>query len=444
MSDLEAVPPLAKRELVSRIIASKDFHRSERLSSFLQHICELEIQGRVSEINEKDIGRTVFQLPTDYDPSIDGIVRSHASRLRRKLETYYQHEGREETIRLVIPRGAYQPRFELCVPECVPGDGPRHGPAEAGVPSEEQEIEDVSADDADSRDDAWEKEAASGLRMLWIGGAAVALFVVLSLAGIWFYRAHRGNLATERGLWPQIFSSQRPTILVPSDSSLAVWQEFKRTNLTLADYLTFPYGKEDGPSSPEQHLASTVFARRYTSVVDLEIIQKLSHVARGQNVEPSLRYARDVRPNDLKQSNVVLIGSSETNPWGLMFQGGMNFILKKDWERGIYRIENRKPLPEEAAEWISDPNERTRTVYCKVSYLANPSGAGNILILEGTSMAATACAWEFVSNQERLRQFWQQAKVTGDRSPHFEVLLKTSNLDGDASASSVVAWRVNP
>ncbi|NUQ28909.1 MAG: hypothetical protein HOQ35_10380 [Acidobacteriaceae bacterium] len=438
MSDHEALPPLAKRELVNRIIASTYFHRSERLSSFLQHICELEIQGRVSEINEKDIGRTVFQLPTDYDPSIDGIVRSHASRLRRKLEMYYLNEGREETIRLVIPRGAYQPRFELCVPECVP----KHISSEAGAAAQEkQDGEDGSAERAVTQDAAQEKEATPARRMLWIGSVAVAL---LMLAGVWFYRVHRKEVAMERGFWPQIFNSQRPTILVPSDSSLAIWQEFKHTNLTLADYLTFAHGKEEGPPTPEQRLAATVFARRYTSVVDLEIIQKLSHVARSLNVEPSLRYARDVRPNDLKQSNVVLIGSSETNPWGLMFQGGMNFILKKDQERGIYTIENRRPLPGESAQWISDPNEQTRTVYCKVSYLANPSGAGNILILEGTSMAATACSWEFVSNQEHLRQFWQQAKLTGGGSSHFEVLLKTNNLAGDAAASSVVAWRVAP
>lgn len=431
------MPPLAKRELVGRIIASKYFLRSERLSSFLQHICELEIQGRVSEINEKDIGRTVFQLPTDYDPSIDGIVRSHASRLRRKLEMYYLNEGRQETVRLVIPRGAYQPRFEPCVPNC--------GAVGVGMlPSEEPDDEDVSPSGAENQDDAREQVQAPDRRMLWVGAAVFALFALLSLAGVWFYRAHLGDVAMEREFWPQIFNRQRPTILVPSDSSLSVWQEFKHTNLTLADYLTFAFGKDDGPSSPEQRLAVTVLSRRYTSVVDLEIIQKLSHVARAQNVEPSLRYARDVRPNDLKQSNVVLIGSSETNPWGLMFQSEMNFILKKDQDKGIYMIENRKPLPGEAAEWISDPNERTRTVYCKVSYLANPSGGGNILILEGTSMAATACAWEFVSNQEHLRQFWHQAKLTGGGASHFEVLLKTNNLAGDAAVSSVVAWRVNP
>jgi len=431
------VSPLAKRELVSRIIASKYFHRSERLSSFLQHICELEIQGRVSEINEKDIGRTVFQLPTDYDPSIDGIVRSHASRLRRKLEMYYLNEGRQETVRLVIPRGAYQPRFEPCSPDCG-------AVGVVALPPEEPEDEDVSAVAAENQDEVQEQAQAPDRRMLRVGAAVFALFALLSIAGVWFYRAHLGDVAMEREFWPQIFNRQRPTILVPSDSSLSIWQEFKHSNLTLADYLNFPFGKDDGPSSPEQRLAVTVFSRRYTSVVDLDIIQKLSHIARAQNVEPSVRYARDVRPNDLKQNNVVLIGSSETNPWGLMFQGDMNFILKKDQEKGIYTIENRQPLPGEATEWISDPNEPTRTVYCKVSYLANPSGAGNILILEGTSMAATACAWEFVSNQEHLRQFWRQVKSTGGGASHFEVLLKTNNLAGDAAASSVVAWRVNP
>jgi hypothetical protein len=157
--------------------------------------------------------------------------------LRRKLEMYYLNEGREETVRLVIPRGAYQPRFEPCVPNC--------GAVGVGaLPSEESEGEDVSADGAPAQDAAQEKEEAWGRRALWIRGAAVALFVLLTLVGLWGYRAHRVNLATKYEFWPQIFNRQRPTILVPSDSSLAIWQEFKHTNLTLADYLTFAHGKE--------------------------------------------------------------------------------------------------------------------------------------------------------------------------------------------------------
>jgi len=94
----QGISPVEKRELLRRIVASKQFVRSERLSTFLTYICELEIQGRLSELNERDIGHAVFNLPAGYDPTIDGIVRSHASRLRRKLELYYLREGKLSAI----------------------------------------------------------------------------------------------------------------------------------------------------------------------------------------------------------------------------------------------------------------------------------------------------------------------------------------------------------
>ena len=49
-------PALAHRELVSRIIASSSFSRSERLSSFLTYICDMTLKGREAELNEQRIG----------------------------------------------------------------------------------------------------------------------------------------------------------------------------------------------------------------------------------------------------------------------------------------------------------------------------------------------------------------------------------------------------
>jgi hypothetical protein len=109
--------------LVERIVASPSFVKSDRLCSFLTHICELSLTGRNDEINEVNIGARLFGRP-DYDPSIDGIVRSHASRMRQRLEQYFSQEGAEEPIRLTIPKGAYIPVFDLrpctlAVPEGV-------------------------------------------------------------------------------------------------------------------------------------------------------------------------------------------------------------------------------------------------------------------------------------------------------------------------------------
>ena len=114
-TQLEISPTLAsdpRWELVERIVASPTFVKSSRLCSFLIYICELSLQERSDEINELNIGKTVFGRSSNYDPSVDGIVRSHASRLRQRLEQYFNDEGANETIRLLIPRGGYIPVFE--------------------------------------------------------------------------------------------------------------------------------------------------------------------------------------------------------------------------------------------------------------------------------------------------------------------------------------------
>src|ERR1700692_5110673 len=96
-----------RRAVVRRVVESSAFAKSERLSSFLCCICDLSLSGRASEINEQKIGTTVFGRPPDYDSSIDGIVRPQASRLRQRLDLYFNGEGSEEPLRITLPRGSY-------------------------------------------------------------------------------------------------------------------------------------------------------------------------------------------------------------------------------------------------------------------------------------------------------------------------------------------------
>src|SRR3984893_13652393 len=113
-----------RRALVDRIIVSSTFAKCERLSSLLAYVCDLTLNGRVKEINEQRIGEAVFGRPHNYDSSIDGIVRTQASRLRQSLELYFRQEGLDEPIRIVIPRGGYVPVFEPRSMPVVPGVTP--------------------------------------------------------------------------------------------------------------------------------------------------------------------------------------------------------------------------------------------------------------------------------------------------------------------------------
>src|ERR1700679_3135401 len=97
-------------QLVERIVASAYFAKSDRLCRLLLYIFELSLEGRDEEINEVNIGCRLFG-GSGYCPSFDGIVRSHASRMRQRLQQYFENEGSQEPIRLLVPKGAYVPVF---------------------------------------------------------------------------------------------------------------------------------------------------------------------------------------------------------------------------------------------------------------------------------------------------------------------------------------------
>jgi len=99
-------------KLVERIVAAPGFAKSPRLSSLLTYIVKQSLQGRDEELNEQCIGERVFGRSIGYDPRDDNIVRSHASRLRQRLEAYFRDEGGAEPLRIAIPRGSYVPQFE--------------------------------------------------------------------------------------------------------------------------------------------------------------------------------------------------------------------------------------------------------------------------------------------------------------------------------------------
>jgi len=86
-----------------------------------------------------------------------------------------------------------------------------------------------------------------------------------------------------------------------------------------------------------------------------------------------------------------------------------------------------------------DPNHH---VYAVVAYLPNLQGTGNALILEGTSMAGTESAWDFVRDEAQLAPFLHRIQKPDGTIPHFEVVLGTNNMSGSAGRNTILAWRV--
>ncbi len=105
--------PADIREALGRVLASPQFDASERNRSFLAYVVGEALAGRADRIKAYTIATTVFRRDASFDPQIDAIVRIEAGRLRRSLERYYLTCGRDEAIRIGIPKGTYAPVFAI-------------------------------------------------------------------------------------------------------------------------------------------------------------------------------------------------------------------------------------------------------------------------------------------------------------------------------------------
>ena len=94
--------------LLERILTSPPFAQSGRVRSLLSFLIRQVLEGKENEIKESVIANEVFGR-SSYDPKADSLVRVTTSTLRSKLLEYYAGPGKDETIVVEIPKGAYRP-----------------------------------------------------------------------------------------------------------------------------------------------------------------------------------------------------------------------------------------------------------------------------------------------------------------------------------------------
>ena len=106
-------PPELVRDELARILASPDFTATPRRRKMLHYIVEEMLAGRGEAIKGYTIGIDVFGRDPEFDADADPVVRLEAGRLRRDLGGYYATEGRNNPMRISIPKGRYVPKIDV-------------------------------------------------------------------------------------------------------------------------------------------------------------------------------------------------------------------------------------------------------------------------------------------------------------------------------------------
>src|SRR6266849_3292451 len=97
--------------VLHKILSSKHFCNSPRHRGFLRFTVTETLAGRDGNLKEYVLGVEVFGRQDSFDPHVSPIVRVGASRVRAKLQAYYDGEGQSDPLTIEFPKGSYVPVF---------------------------------------------------------------------------------------------------------------------------------------------------------------------------------------------------------------------------------------------------------------------------------------------------------------------------------------------
>lgn len=417
-----------RRELVHRVLQSGHFRRTERLSGFLSYICDCAFEGRTDEISEQLIGFRVFGRSPTYSTADDNIVRTHARLLRQRLDTYFETtEGRDESFRIHIPKGSYIPVFTENIslqdqPETSPPEASSREPVSLSAPN---------------RTVYWKMALLAGLIGLVIGVVIGVSFGKL--------RAHGLTSATSQPahpLWATIFSSDRPTLVVVGDAGILMYQNLAKKSITVDQYSFQTYEKSAYAQYPADSTIYPLPLRRYTSFNELEAVRFLNGLPEAQSTKVRIVFARDLRAEDLRHNNLILLGGPGYNPWELSFESQLNFRMANNNNVNGLNIVNVAPKNGEQKLYAYRDDDVPQRGYALISLVSNLAGDGHVLIIQGSTTSGDGMATEFLESGKELAPILKEANGSSGLK-NFEALIASPFAGTSWSSWTVLAHRVH-
>ena len=419
--------------LVERIAASSHFKRAARLHDLLLFIGRRQLKEHCAQLHEQEIGVEVFGRLESYDTNIDNIVRANVSELRKRIETYFEIEGRLEPILLEIPRGCYRFLFRNRVLDPIASQDSR--PSVSSIASV-----DVPA-------------PGKPLRVSLAVGAILAILALsAACASLWVRdRALRQNLVsidnslypwrsepTVAAFWSSFLNSPQDTDVVVPDAALSQMEYHTRTTVSIGSYVDRSYLGQLQGQKIDPEVRDVLASFNSLNFVTLSAIKMADTVLALDPLSKKMRlyFSREYIPSFIDRDNVILLGDPVSNPFIQLIENRLNFTVDRVGNH-LGPVVNRAPIGQEQSTYVASDG----VGYCLVAYLPNPGHSGKFLLIQGTSPAATQGAEFFLLSEKQMATF--QGVLSHHNSTYFEVLLRTSQVNGTPLAATIVAYRVH-
>jgi hypothetical protein len=340
-------------------------------------------------------------------------------------------------LRIEIPLGGYVPVF-LPAAESDSGAKTHAFPVPLNIEIQSEQglapVQIASAPRVSSSSQVW-----------FLAGSLLVLYSIALVAITWYMagrapRSHRSP-ETADALWAALFDGPANTYVVPADAGFNLLEDLSHRPLALADYIQrgymgLPLGGVDA------HSAADLRSQQFTSFVDFQIVAALAKEPKYNPERVMLRFPRDLRLDDLKNANAVLIGSVGSNPWASIAENSANFRIVYSQGMEGATILNAHPQPGEAQSYASHWNEPAHETFALIAFLPNLGGNGHLLLLQGLDVAGTQAAAEVLFHPSAIAPILSRATRPDGSLRPFEILLRSTSIESNAAGTQVIGSRI--
>jgi len=406
--------------LVQRIASSRPFAKASQVREFLLFVTSRALTGRLSEINEVEIGRTVLGRRAAFNPQEDNIVRVQARHLRAKLDDYFRTEGKDEPLILTIPKGTYVPSFEPC-------------PAPPQAPLVGKPLP-----------DSWSFNRRHLLALVLLAGISGLGMTIWKLTPSRAYTFLAARPLSQNPLLARILHTGDSTKIVMADVGLVFLEHFLGRTISLHDYLRadYPYYLLSSvQDSNVRTILEGASVRPYTSYSDVNAVTKLLQFTQKYQPKVFIRHPRQLNIRDFETSSFILLGGNLSNPWFQLFESRLNFVFESDLKEEKVWIRNKAPRSGEQKIYL--PRSNSEETFAVIGMFPNRSSSGSVLLLAGIRMEGTEAATDMILRDELPTDLLRIVGQAVGPDGSIEVLLSTRTIAGSPQDTKIVAYRVH-
>ncbi len=367
---------------LDKILQSNEFQDSQKYQELLRYLVLASIEGRSPK--EITIAHDVFGIDPSQDRSDDTKVRVNIYNLRKKLDSYYLHEGNNDDIQFEIPKGHYRVKFHEC-----------------------SKI----------------KQSSSKWPMLV---SINIIFLLMLIAGNYFiiskyfsYPNPGSFISATNPVWGDFLSSDLPVLIVFGDYYLYKDTTIPQQTRYVRDY------QINSDQDFQQFLSSNGEQREGFSETSHTLLGKFApwsiseiyHVFASSGIKPELKLSSNLQWEDITKHNIVFIGTFKTLSLLNELIADRNFRYQISPNTLFYD----HPDGDTSYSYTTitqTPESVYETDYAVIA--KQPGSASNsILIFASTRDIGCLATVEFLTTPETLFEFAENHLRAEDEARHF-------------------------